>query len=480
MIDEPLRCDECGQTMLKAQRVERGHHYCMNCYQREFTHQTCATCEKVARILRTEANPVCRPCKNSKPCVRCGKTDFNIGKITEYGPVCTPCARYFGDLKPCEQCEKPSRSLTRVARFSHSLKVCLKCSRADFATCNSCFRYRLLTRSTDGHNQCKACATGGEIACPICTELMPAGLKSKCRKCSFSQTFERKVQISRNAFANPIFSDAFFDFASWYRDRVGIEKSAVYITQYVSFFLELEALSPVIPIYEQLLSKFGDAQLRRSLLVMKWMRERHGVKKKVAMAKIDSELRTIESLVASAPETSLARTALGRYRDFLMVKEKAGKTSIRSVRLAITPAAALVRRTISNHGSLPSQNDLDSFLTKVPGQRAAVTGFANFLNRAFGLELLVPEKSQTPAVGWKKPAEKILVDLLNEVPRKGDFRKRWITASLKYFHSIAKTTAAAAIELKNEAADGTVFSVRIGERIYSIPEPQQIVRPICK
>jgi hypothetical protein len=63
------------------------------------------------------------------------------------------------------------------------------------------------------------------------------------------------------------------------------------------------------------------------------------------------------------------------YHDTLLVDVKAGKLSLRFVRLAMTPAKAPLLEIQKMGLEKPDQKTVDAYLAKIPGQRAALSGF---------------------------------------------------------------------------------------------------------
>lgn len=161
-------CDECGKTVARIWRVRKGHKYCGTCYARVFKRRLCPKCGNFARLPKNDPDAICLECQVAKPCARCGKTDYAVGKITSYGPVCGACASHFREPEPCEVCGKPSQRLTRVSRLGHDQRVCPSCARADHGVCEACRHHRLLDQGKDGRMLCKACCEKGEVACPEC------------------------------------------------------------------------------------------------------------------------------------------------------------------------------------------------------------------------------------------------------------------------------------------------------------------------
>lgn len=76
---------------------------------------------------------------------------------------------------------------------------------------------------------------------------------------------------------------------------------------------------------------------------------------------------------------------IANYYTQLQHKYEAGKTSLKSVRLALQPAIDFI--SSESVSLLPTQVQLNSYLVAKTGQIAAITGFINHLNREYHCEL---------------------------------------------------------------------------------------------
>ena len=81
-------CFGCGRQIERAHKVYKQEHYCGTCYAREFKPKPCPQCGELARLPARHPDAICSNCQKRQPCVRCGKVDYQIGLLSEYGPVC--------------------------------------------------------------------------------------------------------------------------------------------------------------------------------------------------------------------------------------------------------------------------------------------------------------------------------------------------------------------------------------------------------
>jgi hypothetical protein len=87
----------------------------------------------------------------------------------------------------------------------------------------------------------------------------------------------------------------------------------------------------------------------------------------------------------------------------------------------------------------PTQASLDVFLGEKPGQRAALSGFVNYLRNVHEINITLPKRDLKKA---KNKRMNKLRDEMLELMRVGGndeaFRRRWLSVSLAYFHGLPK------------------------------------------
>lgn len=471
---ESSHCDECGREMAVAHRVYNDHRYCVACYARVFKRRMCPKCGNYARLLKTDEKAICSKCETSKPCLRCGKTEYSVGKITPYGPVCNNCASYFRNERTCGICGIPSRRLTRVTRLGIDVPACPKCVRPDHRTCPACRRHRLLQKAPDGRLMCKACSEYGEVPCSSCNKPMPFGRGSLCEACYWQNTLRKRLKLDQAAFSEPIMESVFVDFGEWLLAEVGEHKAALSIHRYLPFFVEVEKRWKNIPVYTDLLAHFGAEGLRRVRLPMRWLKESRNIVPDAAAKEEDSDRRRIAAIVASIPHGTPAAMALVGYQNRLMKRLDAGKSTLRSVRLALRPAVSLL--LMANDESdvnLPDQAVLDRYLLGAPGQKAATTGFVNYLNEKHGLNLVPKVNEKQVNDMRRKKLEAELIALMRVGGDGEDFRRRWLSVALAYIHGLPRNVGHIVQSEQISAHEDRGFTITWDEQKYWIPRVDQ-------
>ena len=462
-------CQECSRKQVEIARVYRGHRYCRTCYAREFKHRPCPRCGETARLPREFPKAVCRKCERTGPCVRCERRMARIGLRTPYGPACPACAPYFREPEPCDGCGEHSKRLTRVARLGHDLRVCPRCARADHGTCAWCKRPRVLAEHESGEWLCKRCREEGEVPCPSCGEPMPAGRGNQCQRCYVDGLADRRTRFNSAAFSTPTIAWRFMEFGAWLKTTRGPEKAAQRVHRFLPFFLEIESEWGRIPAYGELLEHFGAKKLRSVLLAMRWMEESGLVKPDSAAREADSDRRRIKATLGRFQKGSPARMVLESYRDVLEERLDAGRSCMRSVRLALSPAASLLETAIQLGRVVPDQKTVDAYLRKAPGQRAAVSGFIAHLRDWHGAEVALPRRD--PEAARRKQRQKLRAVLL-ELMRGNEWglaaERRWMATALACFHGVPRK-AAEGVDAADTVPDRGGMNVHIGDRDYWIP-----------
>ena len=124
---------------------------------------------------------------------------------------------------------------------------------------------------------------------------------------------------------------------------------------------------------------------------MRWMEASGLVSLDADARAADSDRRRIQASLDKLPQESRERMILNGYYEHLMQRVRTGATSLRSVRLAVSPAASLLVFADVMGRMPPDQKALDGFLRQTPGQRAALSGFVKYLREKHGVEMTLPK-----------------------------------------------------------------------------------------
>lgn len=453
---EGRECHGCGRLVEKFHRVDQAKGFCATCYARLFKKRACPRCGLDAR-LSNRPDAVCGRCQyDGKPCVRCGKISFEIGKVTCDGPACNSCSPYFRERRPCALCGALSARLSRVNRLGIDEPVCPKCQKLDHACCDACGRHRRLMAAKDGRHLCATCIEQGMVPCGGCGEAMPAGYGKICKTCYFRGLLGKRIDMDCAGFASNGIVSLFREFGQWLEAETGVQKAAISIHRYQQFFTEIENQWRSVPGYKVLLERYGTLGLRRRELPMRFLAKTGRVMIDAAAKTDDANQRQILILLTSFSATSKARALLTGYHDHLQKRLKAGKTSLPSIRLALTPVVGLLREVNVDADRIPSQPDLDRYLNRVPGQRAAISGFVGFLRKSRTVELiLLPKVDKEKTLKRTRQAlEHELTTMLAARSMMNVHAQKLIGIALAYFHGLPKTAIGKAQRISTEVTPG--------------------------
>ena len=472
------RCDECGHDGVRIARVHRGERFCQTCYKRMFKRRLCPKCGNFARLPRLEPDAGCLTCENARPCARCGKTDFRIGMRTPYGPACIACTPYFKAPEPCEACGTESRWLSRRKELGHDRRLCPRCARKGIhGTCEACRRHRLVEPTPGSQRLCRPCRAQGEIPCPECKQPMPAGCGKRCWRCYWERLARRRLRIGSAGLASPVLAKRFAEFGAWLIEKTGGRKAALNVNRHLEFFQQIEHRWNDIPDYARLLKHFGAAGLRRHLTARRWMEEAGLITVNRAAREADSDRRRIDATLDRLPAGSKARGMLEEYHNRLRLRVRRGEITLRSMRLALTPAARLLEIATARKCLPPDQRTLDACLRDAPGQASALSGFVSHLRRVHGAELTMPKRGALQR--QRERRAKLLPELLavmREGSAGGIVNKRWVQLALQYFHDLP-ARAGENIAESDLMTETEGLTIRIGNQCYWIPWPERGAAP---
>ena len=464
-------CHGCNQSVSFIKKRYKGKKYCSTCYARIFQKRLCPSCGDFARLPMDDEQAICNECIKKQPCIRCNQSNKPIGKLTEYGVVCNSCSVYFRPIKPCERCGTPSQKLTRISRFNDDLRVCPKCSTRDYETCPSCQKYRLLESDTSGKRMCKKCRDKPQKSCKACHCMIAAGCADLCDDCYWHKNLWNKFDQNQKAFESSDLKKQYEDYTDWLEKKVGSHKAALYINKHTHFFLKTEIdWNQSVPTSKQLLARLRSSGLRKFELVMQWLKEVHDIQIDIDNKKNCSERDQMEKIVQGILQPSLAYDVVLEYKNKLEEKIKRGDTSIRSARLAVKPAVALMVSMGEESAQLPNLEHVKAYLADYSGQAAALTGFINFLNENYStsIDYLKLKKSDFLKTKRKQKLEREIISLTQADLSKSEDLISWVRNGLRYFHQLSYIDSK---KVKKEMVieiDGGL-AVVLNERSYWLP-----------
>ncbi|HEY5893908.1 MAG TPA: hypothetical protein VIT91_11810 [Chthoniobacterales bacterium] len=168
-----------------------------------------------------------------------------------------------------------------------------------------------------------------------------------------------------------------------------------------------------------------------------------------------SDRKRIEATLKRLGNGTAERRILDGYFDKLKINLERGETSIRSIRLALTPAAALCQAGLKMGIVPPDQNVLGRYLAKTPGQRAALSGFVGYLKEMYEIEINLPRPTSRAGRSGQLTREQELLKLLKDSDNELN-QQSLLEVALRYFHGMPKKTAkrASLVDISKVEDDG--------------------------
>lgn len=396
-------CSICDNTSVT--RKFQGEYYCANCYAKWFPKKICNICNQLKRIHRK--GDICLECERLTDCVRCGKKagTFNVGMITRYGAICASCVRYFREELECSECGNMTRDRCRSPVTNES--ICLSCYRRySFSTCKNCRRYRKT------HNQekqlCKKCDENLLSTCIKCKMEMPSGYGNICSNCSRRTLLFNMIRLNVHIFRNKAIKTAYKKFIFWYMRKCSISVALHKGTDFMQFFIDCDDNWQKIPSYEELVTYFKPNGLRANLTVLRWLLDTHQV---IIDESLKGDLAELERIQALFKKLKESVPCIATYYQKLQQRYDEGRTSLKSIRLALQPAIDLI--SFNSVIDYPTQDQLNSYLVAKSGQIAAITGFINHLKSDYNRKLNIDRQliQQMKYKELKKYCSQRLVEL---------------------------------------------------------------------
>lgn len=475
-------CDFCGASLATWDYRYRGGHYCRRCYDVHFVLDTCTVCGKTKKIDRELKTPVCKTCQiKDKPCIRCGREIKRHGRIEAYGPVCASCAKYFKEPERCPECGMERRDVFLRDIDGERTKLCEKCYRKQLPTCALCQRKKKPYRLDEkGRSVCEACATKVR-QCRECGKEIPGGRGRICLECASKNGIRKKIRFATGGLP-PITAEAFASFAKWFEAKRGAQVASRRVLEYFPFFMEIGRMEEGLgrlPEYKELAYRLSVKRLWENRLATEFFDSTGLIGKDAGVQTLIAERDMIERMLHAFRTGSFFANAVNGYYDVLAVKLENRKTTLRSVRLALTPVKRFGEYCAHCGVDVPTQTELKGYLWTFPGQKSALTGFVNHLNRKFGMRLDIrgigkpvlhrPKSS-------RKHLEQKLIDMLRDeeiLAQSG--RDGLLRTAIGYFHEvlIPDSVKIGVCEPKYSSREGTHFIRCAGEDFWL---PEEVVR----
>lgn len=474
------KCSGCEQLMPVARRRYFGELYCSDCYYYLFPQCRCIGCGQLKKIYRHGSDKLCQQCLiKTMACHRCGKENYTLGKITIYGPVCNSCAIYYRDLRCCHVCGLSSRNVSRYFMFGEIEPICFKCVKArHFKKCSNCKEIKSpYSSKLDRSNLCKQCTDTPFKSCETCKKDIPSGaFGRKCADCFAQETLNKRVKLNKVGFSEFV-ATLYEEYSNWLSHRRGSAHAARQILKDRCTFEYLDCAfrkNNRLPNYAQFMRELVGTNTRPSTLTKKFFAEQRLFSVDLERHQDVEEKNRIRRFVNAFHDTeSATATIFLRYYSHLLRKYRKGALGIRSVRLALTPAADMVRLADIQQKKTVDQELLNQYLWLHLGQMNAASVFINYLKQHEKLALQIPDKEYFILPKSSESKRRLKLQLIELLSKEMVFSIRYMELGMAYFHGRKLPKELSKIELYHNCKHESGFlTVCFAKLTYVMPYPK--------
>lgn len=391
-MNSEKQCDQCEQFVDHLPRKYKGKRYCGSCYHYHFTKRVCRECGAVKRIHRDDKTCLCRHCYSKvTPCFRCGRIGRPVGQINSYGLLCNSCANVFRPHGRCSLCKREG-PVSIGKKFNLDQPICDSCRLRLTPKCPRCGNRRKLYPTRKGQSLCYRCKNQIKHYCIACKRLITDRNKTLCRSCQTMRRNQHLKDLNCARFSSPNSERIFKEFVVWLTDEVGHERAVMMQNRFAEFFLSLQNAPKNWLTDVAFLSQLDGGCLRSSSLPRRFLKTAgihfDGCRLKQAM-----ELRTINKnleQIRSLCEEPL-RPVIDKFFDKRLADNRSGQMKLLTIRLETSSVTALLEYA-QEVGSITAA--LDVLAVEVPGLKASLSAFLNYLNQYAGKSLQFPQTNQ--------------------------------------------------------------------------------------
>ncbi|HIQ28075.1 MAG TPA: hypothetical protein EYH42_06205 [Sulfurovum sp.] len=252
----------------------------------------------------------------------------------------------------------------------------------------------------------------------------------------------------------------------------------MHIQNYYIFFQELDDVAKELnrfPSYTEIVQYLTVAKSRKYLLVTIFFQEIGKISIDKVVQEEYANLDMIDRLLQYFSNEDDRYSILYSYYSIF---ERKSKTSIRSVRLALTPAAKFLKYCEHFKNMEITNESLSGYLWVYRGQKSAIYGFITFLNKHYSFSLdshrmLIPIKAPRYT---KKQLKQKYIDLLKYPKSEKKYHQELLRITLGYLHNIDLPNNAfiSPEDIKKEKDDAYYLRL-VSKKFYLPVETAQIL-----
>jgi hypothetical protein len=268
-------------------------------------------------------------------------------------------------------------------------------------------------------------------------------------------------------------SKLYEEYANWLALRCGHAKASRQILLDRNVFLFLDdwyRRNCSFPPYERYRKELTVGQNRQNILAQKFMFEKKILSVAPNEVSIATDKNTIRRIINifKADRDSLSSCILCYYK-LLLSKYRKGLTSIRSIRLALTPASQMLHLAKRLTKLTVDQELVNQYLWLHLGQRAALTGFISYLRNQLKIDVVVQPEDYFTLERTRETKKRIRLQLLDYCRNDGQLSSRYIQLALAFYHRVHLPHELRCIELFADCKhDSEMIAIRIAKQAYLI------------
>lgn len=312
----------------------------------------------------------------------CGACDRpfsgKAGRMAEGKPLCPTCGNRLRPKVACSECGRLTARPRR--RTPDGDLICEGClCRDTHATCKVCRRHRpAVVRDDDGAATCAGCAAAEPATrtCPDCRAKVAGRGAAPCDACSLKRLIARRAADCAALVEPPWARALFVTFGEWPdlpRNRNAVAKR---MDGYAGCFAAIGkgCAGPGEITQTRLLALLGNEEMRRNLLVIRFLAGHLALAWEPATAEDAAERRRIEATLAANAGQPWAGD-LQAYHAHLA----AADIRLKTVRAYLAAAAGLLTEAGVTQAAASEQAHIQRRLRRKPGHRANLHRFTSWL-----------------------------------------------------------------------------------------------------
>ncbi|QCR85110.1 hypothetical protein FEF33_03805 [Moraxella osloensis] len=269
---------------------------------------------------------------------------------------------------------------------------------------------------------------------------MWAGEGKRCHHCYWSDKLTHQVKLNQYIFHHQTIKQGFYEFVQWYANKRSNAVVSMKINNHIDFFSKCDELWSDFPNYETLVSEFKPEGLRHATNVLRWLVDSKRIilneELKTQIAEEERIVKLFEKLGEDLP------IFIEKYHHYLINRQLKRKTALKTIRLALQPVIDIYYQFDVQNAHIPTQEQIDIYLSQRPGQKNCLSSFIVFLRETQNKNLCINSNPKTnnakvTVLSKKSETEKIMIKLINQSsPHTENDRLQWIYLSMLFFHGI--------------------------------------------